>query len=610
MLKIKNYKLTVFFILFFGVNISYGQLISRPSETRVAWVPGGGQLFVVNDKHRPLFWDRVMECPLYVNKKHDVPILNVLVSENGRLAVTSDIARKIKIWDVATGAELHEVIGFEHPVSAIEFTKNSRELVLGDWGGEVKQWSLESLSEITRFKAFDVPVFSISIYDPKHLIAVGGANGELLLWDAQFGRVLKQFVAHQAAVSQIRFAIDGKYIVSAGDDGQVLIWHHESDVKRYIKLENKPLKIRSLDISPDSQYILVGTETGKMYLIDLRIGNIAYQFQVSDNPLQLVKFTNNFEALLVDKNYRVWDFILATHHLKPVGEISRAAITPRSMDQFRGEDWLEDKAGIEFVWVDGGCFDIGCDAKSDRNCTKDNMPAKNICVNDYWIAKNEVSRPQWLKVMKQTLPFINIKVPLLQQGLEENDVLSASGISWYGTRDFVCKLNQTTQGNFRIPSEAEWEYACENAIETKKLKQLELDEQWRKESSVRYKLAAIKDAMFPDKEDMILSWRGSIDVRGMHSGVSEWVLDIYNRFGYQYDKRYAPIFLNDDLYYFYNQSTERVKRGGSWDTGISVPECVARQYNFETDEHDLKTGMRLVIPIELHDDLQVPTFVQ
>jgi len=609
MLKIKNYKLTIFFILFFGVNISYAQLINRPSATKVAWVPGGEQLFVVNDKHRPLFWNRVMECPIYANKKHNVPILNVLVSDNGRLAVTSDISRKIKLWDVATGAELHEVMGFEHPVSAIEFTKNSRELVLGDWGGEVKQWSLESFSEISRFKAFEAPVFSISIYDPKHLIAVGGANGELLLWDAQFGRILKQFVAHQAPVSQIRFAIDGKYIVSAGDDGRILIWHHDSDSKRYIQLENRPLKIRSLDISPDSQYILVGTETGKIYLIDLRIGNIAYQFQVSDDPLQLVKFTNNFEALLVDKSYRIWDFILATHHLKPVGEISPAAIIPRSMEAFRGEDWTEDKSGMEFVWVDGGCFDIGCDTKSDRNCTKDNMPAKNICVDDYWIAQNEVSSQQWLKVMKQTLPFININLPLLQQDIEENGVLSASGISWYGARDFVCKLNQATQGNFRIPSEAEWEYACEHAIETKKLKQLELDPLWRKKSSVKQKLAEIKRTLFTEKETAP-SWQGSVDVRGMHSGVSEWVLDIYNRFGYQYDKRYAPVFLNDDLYYFYNQSTERVKRGGSWDTGISVPECIARQYNFETDEHDLKTGMRLVIPLGLQESLQTPKFIQ
>ncbi len=609
MLKIKSYNWIAFFALFFSVNICYAQFIKRPSATRVAWVPNSEELFVVNDNHRPLFWNTVMECPLYTNKKHNDPIINMLVSESGRLAITSDITQKIKIWDVATGTELHEVIGFEHPVSAIEFTNTSRELVLGDWGGVVKQWSLESFSEMNRFKAFDVPVFSLSVYDLKHLITVGGANGELLLWDAQFGKALKRFMAHRAPVAQIKFTADGRYIVSAGDDGQLLIWQYEQDVKRYIQLEKHPLKIRSLDISPDSQYILVGTERGEMYLVDLRIGRIIYQFHVSDEPLQLVKFTNNFEALLVDKHYRVWNFILATHRLKPVGEISRAAITPRSMQAFRGDDWQDSKSGMEFVWVDGGCFDIGCDTKSDRNCTKDNMPAKNVCVNDYWIAQNEVSTQEWLKVMQQTLPFINVKVPLLQQDIEENGRSSASGISWYGARDFVCKFNQTTQGNFRIPSEAEWEYACENAIETKKLKQLELDPEWRKTSSIKQKLAEIKNTPFTDK-NTAPSWRGSVDVRGMHSGVSEWVLDIYSRFGYQYDKRYAPVFLTDDLYYFYNQSTERVKRGGSWDTGISVPECIARQYNFETDEHDLKTGLRLVIPLEVYDGLQSPRFIQ
>lgn len=606
----KNYILLVSGVVLFLALTSFASTQEMPSSTRAAWIPDTEKLLVVNEQQRPLFWDIVAECPFYTGDRHEGAVIDVLVSDNGRLAVSSDITKRIKIWDVATGMEKHELVGFESPSSAISFTNGNKEMVLGDWSGVVKHWSLERFSEQNRFKAFDTPVFSLSTYYPKHLIAVGAGSGELLLWDSQFNIQVQKIFAHKSVVSAIKFAEEGETLVSASDDGSVLVWNYESDRKRYIRLEPGRVKIRSLDVSPDNQYILIGAETGVMYLIDLHLGTIVYRFNVSDDPLQLVKFTNEFEALLVDHNYRIWNFILATKRLKPVGEISREFIVPFSMDDRRGSDWLEKKSGMEFEWVSGGCFDIGCDARSDRYCSKDNMPAKNVCVNDYWMAKDEVSRDQWVKVMQQTLPFINIEMPLLQQDIEEKGEIAASGIPWHGAQDFTCRMNRLTRGNFRLPTEAEWEYACENAVETKKIKQLELDETWHKSTSVEQKLTQIRSAAQEDNEAIAPSWLGRVDIRGMHSGVSEWVLDIYSRFGYQYEMRYTPIFLKDDLYYFYNQETERVKRGGGWDRGVSVPECTARYFNTESDIHDLQTGLRLIIPIEPVGGLQSPTSIR
>ncbi len=568
-------KLVLLLSLFFIIAPSWGA--KTASATRVAWLPGSEKLLVINAQQRPLLWDTVAECPFYFHNQHNEDVIQVVVSDNARLAVSSTIDKKIKIWDVATGAEKHEIIGFNQPASAIAFTKGAKTLLLGDWSGVVKQWDLDSFTEQGRFKAFDSAIFSMALYYPNHLIALGSADGEILLWDMQLGQVVHRFFGHKQAVSAIKFTNDGRYIVSAGDDGQLLIWNYADNKLRNIKLKTDLQRVQSLDVSSDGQYILVGLGNGLMYLVDLQAGEIVYQSKLSNTALQLVKFKNNFEALLVDRDYRVWSFELATRKFRAISEISEQAIIPQSMETYKGQNWSDEQTGMEFSWINGGCFDMGCDAQGGKGCASDNMPAKNVCIDDYWIAKNEVTAPQWEKVMGANLSRSKIHMALLDKYVEENGVAVASGVSWHGAQDFVCRLNKISRADFRMPTEAEWEYACSNATETRQLKQINLGEKVSKEAQLT-----------PPA-------RATVDLQEMHSGVSEWVLDMYNREGYGHKHRYNPLYLENSLYYFYNQNVPRVKRGGGWDIGRTKQECIVRQFNSDLRGRDPKTGLRLTI---------------
>ena len=103
---------------------------------------------------------------------------------------------------------------------------------------------------------------------------------------------------------------------------------------------------------------------------------------------------------------------------------------------------------IEMVHVQGGEFLMGCtDRHSD--CSVNEAPAHPVKLNGYYIAKYEVTQELWLAVMGGKNPSKVV-----------GDSLPVTRVSWYDVQTFIGKLNQLTGKKYRLPTEAEWEYAA------------------------------------------------------------------------------------------------------------------------------------------------------
>jgi formylglycine-generating enzyme required for sulfatase activity len=109
-----------------------------------------------------------------------------------------------------------------------------------------------------------------------------------------------------------------------------------------------------------------------------------------------------------------------------------------------GETWTEPLTGIELAWVPGGCFQMG----SDEGDT-DERPVHEVCVEGFWLGTTEVTQGQWRRVMGDN-----------PSAFENGDDYPVESVSWDDARAFVTKLNGRGAGGLRLPSEAEWEYAC------------------------------------------------------------------------------------------------------------------------------------------------------
>jgi formylglycine-generating enzyme required for sulfatase activity len=138
----------------------------------------------------------------------------------------------------------------------------------------------------------------------------------------------------------------------------------------------------------------------------------------------------------------------------------------RRWDQTR-QQFVEDLGngvGLAMVVVPGGRFMMGSpDGEAERDA--DEGPQHGVTVPDFFMGKFEVTQAQWFAVMgsgdwdSSGFDSLNDKF--------KGDRLPIVGVSWYEARKFCQKLNQgKTGGSYRLPTEAEWEYACRAGTST------------------------------------------------------------------------------------------------------------------------------------------------
>lgn len=100
------------------------------------------------------------------------------------------------------------------------------------------------------------------------------------------------------------------------------------------------------------------------------------------------------------------------------------------------------------VYVEGGTFTMGATSEQGDDANDDEKPTRDVTLSSFNIGKYEVTQAQWEAVMGSN--------PSQFKG--EN--LPVESVSWDDCQEFIGKLNKLTGMSFRLPTEAEWEYAA------------------------------------------------------------------------------------------------------------------------------------------------------
>ena len=116
--------------------------------------------------------------------------------------------------------------------------------------------------------------------------------------------------------------------------------------------------------------------------------------------------------------------------------------------------------GVSFDMVEvvGGTFTMGATAEQGSDAGKAEKPAHQVTLSSYMIGKTEVTQELWEAVMGKSLSQIASELGISTYGEGANYPMYY--VSWEDCQEFITKLNALTGKNFRLPTEAEWEFAA------------------------------------------------------------------------------------------------------------------------------------------------------
>ncbi len=222
--------------------------------------------------------------------------------------------------------------------------------------------------------------------------------------------------------------------------------------------------------------------------------------------------------------------------------------------------------GMEFVWVPGGSFEMG-DLFGDGH--PDEKHIRTVRLDRFWLGKYEVTQGEWQKIMGNNPSYF-----------KKGDNYPVEQVSWNDAQEFIKKLNSRQGGKytFRMPSEAEWEYAARSGEKKEKWAgtsdESSLGEYaWYEKNS--------KKSTHPVGEKK----PNGLGLYDMSGNVWEWCEDIYVA---DYNK------VGTDNSIYGGSGARRVDRGGGW---YDTPRD-ARAYNRDDNTPGLRgsyLGFRLAM---------------
>jgi formylglycine-generating enzyme required for sulfatase activity len=233
-------------------------------------------------------------------------------------------------------------------------------------------------------------------------------------------------------------------------------------------------------------------------------------------------------------------------------------------DSFAGA--FSDRTSLEMVKIPSGSFQMGSLPGQGND---DERPQHKVQVSEFWMGKYLVTQAQWKFVASLPPEKIELKAKPSQFTGDDRPV---EMVTWNQALEFCQRLSKKTGNQYRLPSEAEWEYACRSGTTTAFCFGDTLTPEMANHSAVA-----------GETTDVGIYLPNAFGLYDMHGNVLEWCQDTWHS---NYNN--AP---EDGSAWFDNDSNVHLLRGGSW---FDMPHYCRSAFRFLDTYRSYAVGFRVV----------------
>jgi cytochrome c len=291
-----------------GPNPAISALLAHGGPVRAVVVSGDGRAAVTASfDYSLIVWDLAAETPSRHLVGHDGPVNAVALAPDGRAAASAADDGAVIVWDLAHGAILRRLEAGAK-LTSVALSPDGAEVAAGGWDGRVHRWRLADGAPEPSLDNGGERVTAVAFAGDRLLLA-GGHEGSLRAWRAADGVQIFHRPAHGFGLTALALLPDGG-LVTGSIDRSLRLWDSTTGDPRGPGLAGHEQPVLAVAASRDGRQIASAGARGEVLLWDAADGRVRLVLAGGGPPVWSLAFTPDGGRLLgggADGAVRVWD---------------------------------------------------------------------------------------------------------------------------------------------------------------------------------------------------------------------------------------------------------------------------------------------------------------
>ncbi|GAB1211518.1 hypothetical protein ATERTT37_000641 [Aspergillus terreus] len=275
----------------------------------VAFSPDGHTIVSGSGDSSIKLWNAATGEQLHTLQGHSGSVYAVAFSPDGHTIVSGSDDNTIKLWNAATGEQLHTLQGHSGSVYAVAFSPDGYTIVSGSDDDSIKLWNAATGEQLQTFQGHSDSVYAVAFSPDGYTIVSGSGDSTIKLWNAATGEQLQTLRGHSGSVYAVAFSPDGHTIVSGSGDSTIKLWNAATGEQLHT-LRGYLDWVYAVAFSPDGYTIVSGSDDNTIKLWNAATGEQLQTLQGHSDWVHAVAFSPDGHTIVSgsdDNTIKLWN---------------------------------------------------------------------------------------------------------------------------------------------------------------------------------------------------------------------------------------------------------------------------------------------------------------